>query len=60
MLLSKCIHYFPSAVIEKECTKGEVVNTYLLNDVTKSREIQQQREGWWTFKGREMGEGIKI
>ena len=49
--MSKSIHYFPSEVIEEECTKGGVVGTYLLNDVdggTMSRESQQQWEGRWT------------
>ena len=52
--MSKSIHYFPSKVIEKECTKGGVVGTYLLNDVdegTMNRESQQQWEGRWTYGG---------
>ena len=56
--MSESIHYFPSEVIEEECTKGGVVGTYLLNDVdggTMSRECQQQWEGWWTYRGGEGG-----
>ena len=56
--MSKFIHYFPSEVIEEECTKDGVVGTYLLNDVdggTMSRECQQQWEGRWTFGGGEGG-----
>ena len=53
--MSKSIHYFPSEIIEEECTKGGVVGTYLLNDFdggTMSRESQQQWEGRWTCGGR--------
>ena len=42
--MCKSIDYFPSEVIEEECTKGGVVDTYLLNDIdggTMSRESQQ-------------------
>ena len=56
--MSESIHYFPSEVIEEECTKGGVVGTYLLNDVdgdTMSRESQQQWEGRWTCGGGEGG-----
>ena len=56
--MSESIHYFPSEVIEEECTKGGVVGTYLLNDVdggTMSRECQQQWEGRWTCGGGEGG-----
>ena len=56
--MSKSIHYFPSEVIEEECTKGGVVGTYLLNDVyggKMSRECQQQWERRWNCGGEEGG-----
>ena len=56
--MSQSIHYFPSEVIEEECTKGGVVGTYLLNDVdggTMSRERHQQWKGRWTCGGTEGG-----
>ena len=43
--MSKSIHYFPSEVIEEECTKGGVVGTYLLNDVDGGTMSNSGREG---------------